>query len=439
MIEILPPDASIYETLPNVKLRPETAYVPSQYALPFEHRGKAYVFHTLTKQCICGTLPASAKAGAEHDDLISARFLIPSGQDECAFYLSVSSLMRLFSRKKGSSSYTIMPTLGCNARCVYCYEQGMKQTVMTPAAADQVVRFIMETHGENEVRLAWFGGEPLLCPETIDRICNGLREAGLAFCSSMVTNGSLITPEIIRKMVHDWNLDFIQVSMDGSETDYISRKQYYVYHDYYHKVMEAVSAMSEAGIPVSIRCNVDEKNWDGTSRFLQDLQAGIKNKQHVSLYFDLLDHIRRGENDARMWAKIVEARGKIESAGFRTGLMNKLVKGFCISHCLADAGGMVIAPDGSLYACEHCPPESRFGDIWHGVTDEQCRNVFCRADRPREECHNCPFLPYCTGFASCPVRETHCKDSRKLITLDLLKRRIDNINNETTDVDVPVC
>ena len=49
--------------------------------------------------------------------------------------------------------------------------------------------------------------------------------------------------------------------MDGAEPDYIARKRYYTARDQYHTVMEAVSRMSEAGIRVVIRCNVDEENW----------------------------------------------------------------------------------------------------------------------------------------------------------------------------------
>ena len=56
-------------------------------------------------------------------------------------------------------------------------------------------------------------------------------------------------------------LNNIQISMDGAEEDYKLRKSYRSYEDHYHGVMDAVSRMSEAGITVTIRCNVDEGNW----------------------------------------------------------------------------------------------------------------------------------------------------------------------------------
>lgn len=53
----------------------------------------------------------------------------------------------------------------------------MKPVTMTPETADQTIRYILDTHEGDRVSLVWFGGEPLLCPDLIDRICGGLREA----------------------------------------------------------------------------------------------------------------------------------------------------------------------------------------------------------------------------------------------------------------------
>jgi len=219
MLEIKKPDAALAKFLPPASPRPGIKYIPSQYALPFTHGGKDYIFHNLTKQCVEGALPASARAGEGWDELIAAHFLVPENKDECAWYNQISALMRAYSRKKGIRGYTILPTFGCNARCVYCYEEGMKQVTMTPEIEEQVIRYILGTHEGDKVKLSWFGGEPLLGVRTIDRVCEGMREAGLDYKSSMISNGSLITPEIVKKMASDWNLSHIQISMDGADGD----------------------------------------------------------------------------------------------------------------------------------------------------------------------------------------------------------------------------
>ncbi len=436
------PDEKLARILPPVFPKPETTYVPSQFAIAFEHRGKHYLLNNLTKQCIEGELPDKTRAGVGYDELITAQFLVPENKDECAYYNQISSLMRTFGKKKGIRTYTILPTLGCNARCIYCYEEGMKQVTMTDEIVEQTIRFILNTTEGDAVRLGWFGGEPLMFPGTIDRICEGMREAGIKYKSSMISNGSLITPEIIRKMKDDWNLKSIQVSMDGAEEDYIFRKNYRTPHDYYHTVMDALSRMSEAGITVTVRCNVDEENWERIPRFLEDLKSGVTNKEKIGLYFGPLNDVRKSENDLSLWSKIVDAREEIVKAGFRASPFASFHFHFRTNHCMADGSGVVIAPDGSLYPCEHCPPESRYGDVWNGITDEEARRDFCSVDQIREMCRACPFLPDCTGFSHCPVQEFHCRELRHMMAIDALKRMLDRQaekdDNEGTE-EVPVC
>ena len=434
MREICKPDPMLAKLLPPVKPIPGVVYVPSQFVLRFEHNGRQYAFHTMMKQCIEAELPEQAMSGEGFDELIRGQFLVPSDKDECAYYNSVSALVRTYTRKTGNRGFTILPTLGCNARCVYCYEEGMKPVSMTPEIVEQMIRFIIDTHIGDTVKLSWFGGEPLLRPDIIDRVCEGMRVAGLEYYSTMITNGSLITEEIIRKMKTDWKLRRIQVSMDGEEEEYISRKKYVEYQDYYRSVMRSVSRMSGEGIHVNIRCNVDGNNIDGIEQFLNDLESGIANKDNVSMYLALLNNARMSEDDLSLWKKVVEFQEKHKASKIQLGWLIGMRRSFRKSHCMADGNGVVIAPDGSLYPCEHCPPGSRFGDVWDGTTEPSVKEEFCRTDRTAEKCRKCMFLPDCTSFSNCPVKDTHCRELRELVNLSALRDMIDRAGDgETAD------
>ncbi|MDO4845911.1 MAG: radical SAM protein [Oscillospiraceae bacterium] len=422
MKEIRKKDPVLERLLPPQTPQTGVLYLPSQFALPFESAGESFCYHTLTGQCLQGALPQSARAGCGFDEWIKALFLVPEGRDECAFYLSVSSLARTFCRKKGSDTFILMPTLGCNAHCGYCYENGMERTSMSDETARQVVRCISKACDGKHVKLRWIGGEPLLCPQVLDRICEGLRENGVMFRSSMVSNGSLLTPQILAQMTGLWNLQHIQISMDGAEQDYISRKRYLPDREEYHKVIDAVACLSDAGIPVTIRCNVDEENLDRAPRLLRDLERGVRAREHVGFYFALLNDARAGDRDLLLWKKILEFRPLIRAAGFRDEAYPGLDGRFRVNHCMADGNGTVIGPDGSLYACEQCPPGSRYGDVWNGVTDENARREFCEVNTVRPSCRKCPFLPSCTSFSHCPDRDAHCRQVRELWALDALRR-----------------
>ncbi|MBR0425588.1 MAG: hypothetical protein IJK01_05630 [Clostridia bacterium] len=91
-----------------------------------------------------------------------------------------------------------------------------------------------------------------------------------------------------------------------------------------------------------------------------------------------------------------------------------------------------------LYACEQFVPASRFGDVFSGMTDSAAKAEFCRNDQPREECRTCPFLPDCTAFRNCPVREYHCREMHELLLKDTLCRMIDQ-KDDVSDADTPRC
>ena len=437
-VELCPPDATLVSVLPAQEPHTGVTYVPSQFAVTFAHNGKRYAFHTLTKQLLETDLFGAAESNTGKEALIRGLFLVPEGKDECAYYQSVSALMRAYHRKPGHRAFMILPTFGCNARCVYCYEEGQKPISMTAETADAVVRYIVETHAIEPVKINWFGGEPLLRPDIIDRISEGLQKAGVRYRGGMVSNGSLITPEVIEKMKGLWNVTGIQISVDGCEADYIARKQYVAYHDYYRSVMRAISGMSEAGIRVIVRCNTDESMWDGVPQFLRDMSENVAHKKNVQVYFSTLDYVRRGPNAVALWEKILNARTLIREAGFEPYMQFGPKLSFDVFHCMADGGSVVIGPDGKLYPCDHCDPDTCFGDVFRGTTNEAVRTEFCRTDRVREKCRSCTFLPSCTSFAACPVQDADCRRIRELYTVSLLKDFIDR-KSIYADGEDPVC
>jgi radical SAM protein with 4Fe4S-binding SPASM domain len=173
---------------------------------------------------------------------------------------------------------------------------------------------------------------------------------------------------------------------------------------------------------------------------MDDLRENVAHKDNIGVYFSPLMDVRTSDGDLDFWKKVVAARPMIEAAGFHPRAYNEPSMRFKANHCMADGGSIVIEPDGSLYSCEHCPSNGRFGDVFHGVTDEATKTEFCRSDRTREKCRKCPFLPECTSFASCPWTDAHCREMREMLTLDFLKRLIDRkTNTEEPDGDDSVC
>ena len=177
MKEIFTGDA-LLKTVAGVKeVSDGTNYKWSDFTVPFTHKGEAY--ETLTK-------------------LVAEQFLVPENRDEAAYYENIIKIARLLTQQrtpKGYRAYTILPTTACNARCVYCFEQGFKYVTMTDECVEQMIRFILDTRCKDgkPIRIRWFGGEPLICEKIIDKVSAALREAGVAFYASMVEIVSVVS------------------------------------------------------------------------------------------------------------------------------------------------------------------------------------------------------------------------------------------------------
>lgn len=447
MKELSKPDQVLRKILPVQKLCENVYYVLSQFALSYVYGDRHFLYHTMTRQLwelehpLEQAIAAVEIAGSpDLTALMEGYFLVPEGKDECAFYEGTSRMLRIFHKAKGIQGYTILPTFACNARCVYCYEEGMKQVTMTPEIAEQTVQYILQTKAEGRIEIGWFGGEPLMGESIIDRICERLQAEGVEYVSGMITNASLLTDALADKMAGPWKIRNVQVSMDGAEKDYIARKQYLRYHDTDQGVLEAIGRLTARNISVSVRCNADEENLAGIPEFLSDLSKNVTDKQKVHVYVAPLNAVRMGENDLFLWEKAMELEDRIREAGFRATSYSGGGLRLRIHHCMADKGSVVIAPDGSLYSCEHCPKEALIGDIFHGVTDEAAKESFCRTDKTREKCRKCPFLPDCTSFATCPVRDVHCREMRQMQFEKNMDRMLKTKKEEPlAEERLPVC
>lgn len=116
-----------------------------------------------------------------------------------------------------SISINFYPTLECNLSCNYCMvdKTVSKVKVMTLVTVDQIMR---KAIGYKHVHLGYVGGEPLLVGEGVfkqlyERAVQHCKNNFQTYSSSMITNGTLLTPEFI-EWAESVNLE-IYMSYDG--------------------------------------------------------------------------------------------------------------------------------------------------------------------------------------------------------------------------------
>lgn len=350
-------------------------------------------------------------------ELVRQFFLVPKESDDYQKYRLVLSVTKTLLRKRerGFKLYTVLPTTACNARCVYCYEEGMKVRTMTDKTADSTADYIARTKHDGSINITWFGGEPLAAKNVISRICKRLNDQGVDFKSRIITNGSLLTEDIVREAKAQWHLEFAQISVDGNKADYEARKQYADPQKYnYENLLDSIGLLLDNEVRVNLRCNYDRDNIEGMKSFWNDLDKRFGSSDKLSVYTAMLFQEAQRQGCAELYKKMKQMKKDAAHGFFYTNRSDDPKK-FRTHHCMADSDGkeIVIDPDGLLYHCEHLPGAKSYGSIFDRTPPSELPSVII--SDAHEACKRCCFLPLCTPFFrnGCPDWNEFCAEFKR--------------------------
>lgn len=356
------------------------------------------------------------------------------------FYLPVDSFNECdwveFLRKKriedsshqGVNSYVIMTTLDCNARCFYCYEKGTPRISMSEKIAIATSEYI-QRHSTNKVKLTWFGGEPLLNTVIIDLICQKLNDYGVPFFSHIITNGLLITKDIVDKAIHVWKLKRVQITLDGTEQVYLRAKAYINSQgNEFQTVLDNIEVLLNSKITVNIRLNQDEYNTEDLLALLVLLHKRFGPNPYLSIYNHLLFNFEEDYTQEQIDC-YYKLKNKITVLGYTKGY--KLPNGMNDHQCMADSDhSLVITPSGIIGKCEHFTEEKMIGSIFaEGFDPLVLKRWNERYDR-QKECNSCPLYPSCIRIKMCPNQKERCSDFYRKDRMESLSIAIGHCYNE---------
>jgi len=351
------------------------------------------------------------------EDLVRQGVLLSEEQDELKQFEAVSVILsNLTGTPKGINNYVILPTLACNARCVYCYEMGMPVSTMSLETAERVAEFIARTKSAGEINVTWFGGEPLTARPVISKICALLREKGIGYRSVMVTNATLVTEEVAKEAATDWHVKRVQVSVDGKRKDYEERKLYYAPEKHnYDTLIKAIHHLLDAGVDVILRCNYDGDNLRGMKEFLDEMREEFGNSEKLFLYFGMLYQEQKTEKCIETYRKVFDLRRYLDRTGMHYQKPDRDEFRFKVNYCMADAPGnsVVIHPDGKLNHCEELCAKMEMGSIFE---DDFKFTMMSGTKKAHQDCRECPFLPECKPFRrnQCPDWFPYCREFKEI-------------------------
>ena len=92
-------------------------------------------------------------------------------------------------------------TTDCNFRCDYCFEGGKQNRSLSAEECVDVGREVLSGMKQEELKILYFGGEPLLRFQEIQKITPLLKmhaeKAGKRIVFTVITNGTIMSPRIL--------------------------------------------------------------------------------------------------------------------------------------------------------------------------------------------------------------------------------------------------
>lgn len=408
-----------------------------------EEDGSTLMYNGLTKELVRYEEGDDKQIGKFFDTM----WMVPEGYDQNALVDSIrENLYKQLPKDWVPNGFTILTTTKCNARCFYCYERKIQKHNMTNETAKDVAEYIVkkykETHpeiekkencscgdnknscksnknGNNDLSLSWFGGEPLYNKQVIDIIVNRVKEEGIPYASSMISNGYLFDEETVKQAVELWHLKNVQITLDGTNENYRKAKNYiYDDKDPLETVMQNIERLSDHGIRVSIRVNVGYYNCEDIENLVDIAAERFHDKKNVSMYvhalFDngAITDITDEERDAKVYGEMVKIEDKIRKTGIGKG--RRVTNYIQSSHCMADNGRhAVIQCDGGISLCEHYVDSEKYSSIYSEKADESIREKFKQVSPLYPRCYSCPLVLDCSTLKMCEDAESDCTQARQ--------------------------
>ena len=329
-------------------------------------------------------------------------------------------------------SFVITPTMSCNYRCKYCFQTTSdKSKVMTPEIAIDVVKYICQQLENNknakELRISWFGGEPLLNLDVIEIISHKLKkytkQNDINYSALVTTNGRFLDAKTLT-LLKEFHVEKVQITVDGTCDLYCNSKG--ALPEDFDCVVNNISYAAEK-MKLAIRLNIPNNDVEEAIVITNYLFNHRSIFNNALVYFAYVCDYSLKPNDARKafidytenyfkWLKYVINQYGKNKANI------PIPKRKSTSCKLIDISNSCIGTYGDLYKCEHNFGDDSMviGDIWHGHFFNDAENSFYSAFNTtlKEKCSCCEYLPVCMG--GCPhdlVRNfvrVDCKASQRM-------------------------
>jgi radical SAM enzyme (rSAM/lipoprotein system) len=299
-------------------------------------------------------------------------------------------------------------TLRCNMKCRHCGSDckvSAQHPDMPFGDFRKVLERIRENYDPHKIMVIISGGEPLMRKDIVQ--C-GRAIYDMEFPWSMVSNGRLMTPEMIDSLLGA-GLHSATISLDGFEAE----------HNWMRGVPDAFSNASRAigilakepSIKFDVVTCVNNRNYDSLGQFKEYLiSLGLKSWRLFTVF-----PVGRAAQDPELqlgserfrglmeFIKQTRKEGRISASYGCEGFLGEY-EGEVRDHLYTCQAGLTIGSvliDGSISACSSIRSDYHQGNIYKDDFIDVWENRFGpyrdRSWMKKGECVDCKWFRYCEG------------------------------------------
>ena len=177
-------------------------------------------------------------------------------------YLKYKASITNIRKQRTGMHLTLAPTMDCCFRCHYCFEKYKEKKYMTPEIMDQIIKYVTSYPELKNIKITWFGGEPLMAVPQIEEFYDKFRDIWQEpFISNIITTGYHIDKESIRVM-QKVGISSVQITLDGMKETHNKVKHLPSGEDVFERILSNIELLNDSApeINITIRVNLTLEN-----------------------------------------------------------------------------------------------------------------------------------------------------------------------------------
>lgn len=359
------------------------------------------------------------KHASLYDSLLKHGFWVEKDIDE------VARVRNNFNKIADSSEkyfLTINPTMNCNFKCWYCYEEHEKKSKLSEENILNIKKLVQNIIAQNRnlkhFSLSFFGGEPLLyfqqaCHPIIQEWVKLTDAHKLNRTLSFTTNGFLIEDKIIGQLQEYSAYTHFQITLDGHRDDHNKVRYMSQAKGSYDKIVNNIAQLVNKDFSVTLRINYTPDNLQNCGKIIQDLQGILpEKKKNLNISFHCV--WQESRKMVNRYQDLYIQQEAFKQEGFRVGGHDNLSS--VEQMCYADKqNSAVVNFNRDVFKCTarpfHSSSREGFLDRTGSIVWENDK-VKNRMDArlKNKPCLSCRILPQCLG--GCTQNQLEALDSK---------------------------